>query len=110
MAKLVKGEKRGRPGKWLVDYRDHAGVRRVPTFDSKREAEDFYAKVLENQDVRVAPTVNVNIPLTEYAAQWLEVLSKAETVKASTLQLYSDQLRRYILPAFPGDVRVRNLQ
>ena len=43
MAKIIKGEKRGRPGKWIVDYRDHAGIRRWKTFDTKREAEDFYA-------------------------------------------------------------------
>src|SRR6266571_5062649 len=110
MAKLVRGEKRGRAGKWLVDWRDHAGVRHNKTFDTKREAEDFYAEVLKNQDVRTTPTVNVNITLADYAAHWLEVLSKAETVKKPTLQLYRDQVRRYILPAFPADVRVRNLQ
>ena len=110
MAKLIRGEKRGRAGKWLVDWRDHAGIRHNKTFDTKREAEDFYAEVLKTQDVRATPAVNVNITLAEYAAQWLEVLSKAETVKKPTRQLYSDQLRRYILPGFPADVRVRNIQ
>ncbi len=41
MACIVKGEKRGRPGKWLVDYRDSAGIRRWKTFSTKREAETF---------------------------------------------------------------------
>jgi hypothetical protein len=41
MANLVRGEKRGRTGKWLVDWRDHAGIRHNKTFDTKREAEAF---------------------------------------------------------------------
>ena len=68
MAKIIKGEKRGRPGKWLVDWRDHAGIRHNKTFDTKREAEDFYAEVLKNQDVRAKLVVNINITLRDYAA------------------------------------------
>jgi len=110
MAKIIKGDVRGRPGKWLVDYRDHAGVRRNKTFDTKREAEDFYAEVLKTQDVRITPAVNVNITVKEYAEHWLDTLAKAETVKKRTLHIYAAQLRLYILPAFPTDMRVRNLQ
>jgi integrase len=110
MAKIVKGEKRGRPGKWLVDWRDYAGVRRIRTFETKREAEVFYADLLKMQDVRSKPAVNVNITLTEYAGHWLDILTKAQTVKKRTLHIYRAQLRLYILPAFPADMRVRNLQ
>jgi heme oxygenase len=35
---IVNGAKRGRPGKWLADYRDGAGVRHWRTFNTKREA------------------------------------------------------------------------
>src|SRR6184192_89968 len=101
MAKLVRGEKRGRPGKWLVDWRDHAGIRHNKTFDTKREAEALYADLLKTQDVRITPAVNVNITLTDYAAHWLDVLQKAEAVKPRTLELYRQQFRCYINPHFP---------
>src|SRR5207249_8485331 len=110
MAKLVRGEKRGRAGKWLVDWRDHAGIRHNKTFDTKREAEDFYAEVLKTQDVRITPAVNINITLADYSQHWLDTLTKADTVKKRTLHIYSAQLRLYILPVFPTDMRVRNLQ
>jgi len=110
MAKIIKGEKRGRPGKFIVDYRDYAGIRRWKTFDTKREAEAFYADLLKIQDVRTKPMVNVNVTLGDYADHWLDTLKRTESVKRSTREIYKAQLRRYILPGFPTDQRVRNLQ
>ncbi len=103
MAKIIKGEKRGRPGKWIVDYRDHAGIRRWKTFDTKREAEDFYADLLKTQDVRTKPVVDINITLPDYAAHWLDTLKKSESVKERSREIYDAQLRRYILPSFPTE-------
>src|SRR5438093_2277384 len=110
MAKLVRGEKRGRPGKWLVDWRDHAGIRHNKTFDTKREAEDFYAEVLKNQDVRTKPVLNTNITLPDYAAHWLDVLKMAQGHKERSLAIYETQFRLYVLPAFAKDQKVRTLQ
>ena len=110
MAKLVRGEKRGRPGKWLVDWRDYAGMRHNKTFDSKREAEDFYADLLKTQDVRTKPVVDINITLPDYAAHWLDTLKKSESVKERSREIYDAQLRRYILPSFPTDQKVRTMQ
>ncbi len=39
--KIVKGETRRQPGRWIVDFRDQFGVRHVPSFKTKREAEEF---------------------------------------------------------------------
>src|SRR5215470_17236771 len=47
MAKIVKGEKRGRPGRWLVDYRDASGVRRWATYPTKEAAEDGLAEKIK---------------------------------------------------------------
>ncbi len=107
MAKLVRGEKRGRAGKWLVDWRDHAGIRHNKTFDTKREAEDFYAEVLKTQDVRATPAVNVNIVVSDYATHWLASIRGG--VKPATMASYQAQFARYINPAL-GTVRVRTLQ
>src|SRR5438128_1417257 len=107
---VIKGEKRGRPGKWIVDYRDHAGIRRWKTFDTKREAEDFYADLLKTQDVRTKPVVDINITLPDYAAHWLDTLKKSESGKERSREIYDAQLRRYILPSFPIDQKVRTMQ
>ena len=40
MAKVIKGEKRGRPGKWIVDFYDQDGKRRRETYDTQNEAKD----------------------------------------------------------------------
>src|SRR5438128_3969744 len=107
MAKIIKGEERGRPGKWLVDWRDHAGVRHNKTFDTKREAEDFYADVLKTQDVRATPAVSINISVSDYATHWLASIRGG--VKPATMASYQAQFARYINPAL-GTVRVRTLQ
>ena len=107
MAKIIKGEERGRPGKWLVDWRDHAGVRHNKTFDTKREAEDFYADVLKTQDVRATPAVSINISVSDYAVHWLASIRGG--VKPATMASYQAQFARYINPAL-GTVRVRTLQ
>jgi hypothetical protein len=39
MAKIVEGENRRRPGRWLLDYRDSTGTRRLMTFRNKEDAE-----------------------------------------------------------------------
>ena len=110
MAKIVKGEGRDRPGKWLVDYRDYAGQRRIKTLETRREAEDFYADILKTQDVRTKPVVGINITLADYAAHWIDTLNKAGSVKRRTRELYNAQIRRYILPRFSTDQKVRTLQ
>ncbi len=106
MACVVNGEKRGRPGKWIVDYRDGAGVRRWITFETKREADDTCAaKRLESRQ-RIRPDVNPNITVTEYAKRWTRVI--ASHVKPRTLESYELHLDRHILPAL-GQQQVRRI-
>jgi len=38
MAKIVEGENRGRPGRWLLDYRDSSARRRLLTFRTREDA------------------------------------------------------------------------
>jgi hypothetical protein len=106
MAKIIKGEKRGRPDKWIVDYRDQTGTRRWKTFDTKREAEDFYAERVRERGNKLSPAVNRNVTLAEYAETWLKTISVG--VKESSVIVYDGQLRRNILPEF-GQTKVRDM-
>ena len=45
--KIVKGETRGRPGRWIVDFRDHDGKRHWETYRTQKEAKDALAHRLE---------------------------------------------------------------
>jgi hypothetical protein len=38
MAKIVKGETRGRPGKWILDFYGQDGKRHWETYDTQKEA------------------------------------------------------------------------
>ncbi len=75
MARVIKGETRGEryAGKWLVDYRDAAGVRHLPSFDTKTEAEDFYAKTALPAARRDRSTVQADRKTTVQACfdKWL---------------------------------------
>lgn len=107
MATIVKGEKRGRPGKYLVDYRDSARVRRWATFNTYREAQDFMARVIPESRQQTRPAVDPNITVADYSARWLEFV--AATTKARTQEVYRSVVETHILPAL-GPRKVRTLR
>src|SRR5437867_2454051 len=98
MARIVKGEKRGGryKGKWLVDYRDVAGVRHLPSFDTKADAEDFYAKVAlpATRRDRTALQADRKTTLQVCFDRWLTIC-RTGGCKQRTLDIYGEQWRRY---------------
>ena len=97
---------RRRRGKWVVDYRDRAGIRRWKTCATKREAEDFLDVERPKTRQWSQPTVNHGIKVRDYAEHWLDLIKS--TVKARTHIRYKELLELRILPAF-GDVKVQQL-
>ena len=106
MAKVINGAKRGRPGRFILDWTDAAGVRRWQTFKTKSEADDALARVIPETRQRTKPTVDPRITLSAYAERYLA--SIAVTVKPRSLEAYTAALKHHILPTL-GDVRVRSL-
>ena len=106
MAKVINGAKRGRPGRFILDWTDAAGVRRWQTFKTKSEADDALARVIPETRQRTKPTVDPRITLSAYAERYLA--SIAVTVKPRSLEAYTSALKHHILPTL-GDVRVRAL-
>jgi integrase len=99
---------RKRRGRWVVDYRDSAGIRQWKTFTTRHEADVFHAEKVRAAGQTTQPTASPNITVADYARdQWLPAI--APTVKPRTLDGYSQTLRLHVLPAF-GHVRVRLLQ
>jgi hypothetical protein len=56
IAKILNGDKRGRPARWLVDYYDGAGVRRLVTTRTRDEAKIVLELFWGRPDSRSSPS------------------------------------------------------
>jgi len=109
---IVNGAKRGRPGTWIADFRNGAGVRTVRSFLTRREAEDFQDKERPRARQQMAhSTVPARISVKDYAEQfWLPVaVDGRPKLKPSTKFHYRRVLERFWLPRV-GHVQLRQLQ
>ena len=69
MAKIVRGEQRGKPGRWVVDYRDGFGRRRWRVCRTKQEAEAVYAEVIRQARQPARPLVHPDLTVAAYATR-----------------------------------------
>ncbi len=97
---------RKRRGKWVVDYRDPAGVRRWVTCETRREAEALYAEKIKEARQHTLPAVDPDITVSAYAERWLDLIRP--TLEVRSFEGYDDKLRLHILPDF-GPMKVRQL-
>jgi len=97
---------RKRRGKYVVDWRDGAGVRHWKSFDKKGDADTFRNQVGLEARQRVSPTIPASSTMAEYAEHWKRLIG--QTVKPRTLARYSEMMRLHVLPQF-GKLRVRDL-
>lgn len=110
MAFIVAASKyRGPQAKgYIVISRDAAGQKVWQSVATLAEAKATLAKAaLAEQQPRRRPAVAPSITVAAYFTEFLKV--HGVTLKTRTVNLYTDQLRRYIAPAF-GATRVRSLQ
>ncbi len=105
MAKIVKGEARGKPGRWIVDFYDSFGKRRWRVCRTKQEAEAVLAEVIRESRQPARPVVNPEITVADYATRWLTQLTG---LKPRSIESTTRILRCHLLPAF-GPLKVRQL-
>jgi integrase len=98
---------RKRRGKWVVDYRDGAGIRRWVTCATRRDADAILDEKRRESRQGTRPVVDPDITLEDYSKRWLGIVQA--TVKRATYESYDNTLRLHILPIFAG-VKVRQLQ
>jgi hypothetical protein len=96
---------RKRRGKWVVDYRDSAGIRRWVTCETRRDAEVIYDEKRRESRQGTQPVVNPDITIENYSKRWLAIVQA--TVKQATYESYGNMMRLHILPAFRA-VKVRH--
>jgi integrase len=107
MATIVDGKTRNRPGRWMVDFRDATGRRKIVTCNSKTEAEREFARVIPLSQQRAgASSFAHDTTLADFAKVFL--LQFAATNKSRSHDVYKQNLDRHILPAL-GAVQIRQV-
>lgn len=97
---------RKRRGKWVVDYRDVAGIRRWVTCETRWQGENVLAeRIREARQPRVS-VIDPNITVSAYAKRWLALITPS--VKGQTIKAYQKLLRCHVLPAL-GTRKVREV-
>ena len=97
---------RRRRGKYVVDWRDGAGVRHWRSFHRKDTADAYHDTVGPDARQRLTPTVPAAITMQDYVNHWTLLIS--HTIKQRTLACYMEILRLHWLPSF-AKVRVLDL-
>src|SRR6185436_10016222 len=82
---------------WVVDYFDAKGKRRLKTFRTKREADDWRSKtrIELNYGTHVADRDSVTV--AQAGKLWLATC-EANELERATLQLYRQHLDLHIVP------------
>jgi len=102
MAKVIDGKKRGRPGRWLVDFYDQHGKRRWETYPTKEQALARQA-ALEGEVARktyLPPHARPTIAVC--AAAWL---GNKQDRRPATIAGWENHVYRHIVPHI-GDARI----
>src|SRR5262245_1133052 len=98
---------RKRRGKYVVDYRDSADIRRWVTCETRRDAEAILDEKRRESRQGTRPVVDPDINIADYSKRWLSMVRA--TIKRATYECYDNTLRLHILPVF-GTTKVRQVQ
>ena len=92
---------------WIVDYTDSDGDRHIETFEKKRDADTYHAKVRVDvrQGMHTAPSKSSTI--TEAAETWIRRV-EANGRERSTLAQYRQHIDIHIVPRL-GRIKVAEL-
>jgi integrase len=102
--KIVNGDKRGRPGRWLLDFYDQEGKRRRETYETQKEAKAALAdraKEVKESTYRAPAELPT---LEEVAGAWL-VAKGLEGLRPSTIAGLENHVHDHVLPAL-GSSRI----
>jgi integrase len=92
---------------WIVDYTDGSGKRHIDTFERKKDADAYEAKVKVdvNAGTHVAPDNNLTVAAV--AEKWIRGV-EAEGRERTTVRQYRQHIKNHILPRI-GAVRLAKL-
>ncbi len=89
-----KGE---RKEAWIVDYTDQHGNRHIETFQRKKDADDYHAKVRVDvsKGIHMAPSKSATV--AEAAELWINCV-EAEGRERATVRQYRQHVNLHIVP------------
>src|SRR5262249_43093955 len=82
---------------WVVDYVDSAGGRRLRTFETKREAEEWSVTARDEVRRGVHTPMSASITVQEATGRWI-ANCEAEKLELSTIKQRWQHLRLHIAP------------
>ncbi len=106
MAVIVSGATRGRPGRWIVDWRDALGRRRITTCASHDEAERQLGRAKREAGMRRETSLDPKLTVAELLELWKDL--HAPMLRPQSRACYDTDIRTHILPAF-GSTQVASL-
>jgi integrase len=92
---------------WVVNYTDGAGKRRLKSFDRKRDADAYHARVAVDVGAGIHTADSRSITVAGAGRLWIESRAAAK-VERSTLEQYRRHLDLHIAPLI-GTVRLAQL-
>jgi integrase len=84
-------------GKWVADYVDAQGKRRLKTFDKKRDADKFAANAAVEVDAGIHVADSASISVAEAGKLWVSTTEKAGRER-STVDQYRQHVNLHIVP------------
>jgi integrase len=82
---------------WIVNYTDAAGVRRIATFERKRDADAYESEVKTQVRAGTHTAPSTSPTVTEAAQDWLAFI-EGEGREQTTRMQYEEHVRLHILP------------
>src|SRR5262245_24768748 len=102
--KIVNGEKRGRPGRWLLDFYDQAGKRRWETFPTQKAAKAAMADRMG--EVKAASyRAPAELPAFRAVAEAWLIAKGFDGLRPSTIAGLENHVHDHILPEL-GSTRI----
>lgn len=91
---------------WVVRYTDHAGKRRMKTFERKKEADAYRQRVEQEMGQGVHTAERATLTFREAAEHFIGDCERrrriGDRMSGQTLDLYTRYIRRYLYPAYGG--------
>jgi integrase len=92
---------------WLVAYRDHAGARRYKSFEKKRDADAYHAKVRVDVRRGIHTADSVSVTVAAAGQIWVDAAA-ADGLERGTVEQYQQHLKFHIVPLI-GATKVSQL-
>src|SRR6516165_3271151 len=92
---------------WVAEYTDHEGKRRLRTFATKEEADNFHASVAGELRAGFHVPDSQSVTVAEAGRLWLQ-RCEADGLERSTVDYYGQHLDRHIIPLI-GAVKLSRL-